>query len=143
MDGLSVAGLTEGVIASGCEWRGVIPGAPATKKTGQVIARRRGTGQPFVLPSQRSRQWEQRASLALGARWRMVALTGPVWVTALFYRASHTTADLHGYMQALADALETAGVLADDRQIVSWDGTRKLVDKAHPRVEVTIRWTTA
>ena len=57
---------------------------------------------------------------AVGApRGRTPRMTGPVRVSATFYR-DRNAGDLVGYMQALADALQKAGVLVDDRQIVSW-----------------------
>lgn len=42
--------------------------------------------------------------------------------------------DLSGCMESLADACE--GLLwVDDKQIISWDGARKVHDKRNPRVE--------
>jgi Holliday junction resolvase RusA-like endonuclease len=41
-------------------------------------------------------------------------------------------------MQALADTLEAAGVVPDDKYIAAWDGSRLLKDAADPRVEVTL-----
>ncbi len=123
------------------EWRVVIEGKPATKKTGQRIIRVKG--QPRIIPAHNSLQWERAAVLTLQARKRQPTITVPVQVQALFYRRTNTTGDLHGYMQALADALEKAGVIENDRLICSWDGSRKLIDKEHPRVELVLRWQEA
>ena len=56
---------------------------------------------------------------------------------ALFYRQKRI-GDANGYYQGLADALEAAGVLADDKWIVQWDGSRLRKDKDRPRIEVTL-----
>lgn len=46
--------------------------------------------------------------------------------------------DLVGYLQGLADLLEKRGVVANDKWIQSWDGSRLAKDKANPRVELTL-----
>jgi hypothetical protein len=43
-----------------------------------------------------------------------------------------------GYYQGLADLLESRGILANDKHIVSWDGSRLLKDAARPRVELIL-----
>lgn len=69
--------------------------------------------------------------------WRQPPLIGPVAVRALFFR-EHAIGDLLNYEQALADALEAAAVVENDRLIVSWDGSRLLKDASAPRIEVEI-----
>jgi hypothetical protein len=61
----------------------------------------------------------------------------PYNCAAAFYRAA-AVGDLVGYQQGLADVLEKLGVLSDDGLIQGWDGSRLLVDRACPRVEVTL-----
>jgi Holliday junction resolvase RusA-like endonuclease len=129
-----------------------IYGAPRTKKTSNRIVRVRG--RPVVLPSKANETWARAAVLQLQSAWRRArsrripdghelvlepraAEARPVSVRATFYRDANR-GDLIGYMQALADALEIAGVVENDRLIVSWDGTRMLVDRSVPRVELTI-----
>ena len=46
--------------------------------------------------------------------------------------------DAVGYYQAVADWLELAGALVNDKWIVSWDGSGMRKDQACPRVEVTL-----
>jgi hypothetical protein len=55
----------------------------------------------------------------------------------LFYRDAER-GDAVGYYQGLADLLEKRGVVANDRLIMSWDGSRLLKDSANPRVELTL-----
>lgn len=124
-----------------------IHGAPRTKKNhGRRIKRGRRI---FHVPSQACTDWTDAAVLQLRAqlaRWHRAPFRGPtvaapkgdpVNVRALFYRDANR-GDAVGYYQALADALQAAGVVEDDKLCVSWDGSRLLVDKARPRVEVTL-----
>jgi Holliday junction resolvase RusA-like endonuclease len=47
--------------------------------------------------------------------------------------------DLLGLLQATADILEEAGVIDNDRNVVSFDGSQIMgVDKQNPRVEIEI-----
>jgi len=119
-----------------------ILGPPRTKKNHNRLVR---AGRRYrVLPSAAHERWYERAwvqavafrsgQLALG---RKLPLAGPVHVRAIFYR-DRRIGDLVGYQQALGDLLERAGIIENDRQIVSWDGTRLEVDRERPRIEVGI-----
>lgn len=110
-------------------------GAPRTKKNhGRRVYsfRKRRT---FSVPSLAYEEWCARVKLQLA---RVDALPDrPYNVAAIFYRDART-GDAVGYYQALADALEAAGVVSNDRWIVSWDGSRLALDRTQPRVEVLI-----
>lgn len=119
----------------------VIPGDPRTKKTHQRILRTRD-GRPFVAPSQ---QWVAYEKDALSLVNQFISqfsdyfpINYKVEIEALFYRKADV-GDITNYEQGLGDLLQNAGILADDKLIDSWDGSRKLKDAAVPRVEVTIR----
>ena len=62
-------------------------------------------------------------------------LAGLVSLEAHFYQDANR-ADATGLYESLADLLQDAGILENDRQIADWDGSRRLVDKLRPRVEV-------
>lgn len=112
-----------------------IAGAPRTKKNhGQIL--RFGKFNK-VMPSKAFMAYQSEAVPRLQAQHLIAPITAPVRVRATFYREKNI-GDLIGYMQALADILEKAGVLANDRQIVDWDGTRMTKDAANPRVELDI-----
>lgn len=83
-------------------------------------------------------------------------ITGPVAVKATFYRAGDY-GDLLGYEQALADVLQAEawskpkqlgqapkklrdglGLIVDDKQIRSWDGSRLMIGVPHIEVEIAI-----
>jgi len=54
------------------------------------------------------------------------------------HRATHHRADSSNLYQLPEDVLQAAGVLVDDYQIESHDGSRRDYDKDNPRVEVTL-----
>lgn len=115
-----------------------ILGVPRTKKTSQRIARNRKTGAPFVLQSKQSVAWAKTAVWQIANQWRgRKPIASAAWVRATFYR-ERATGDLVNFLQALADALEAAGVVENDRLITSWDGSRLDKDAARPRVELEI-----
>ncbi len=133
---------------------------PRTKKNSPIpTPARTKDGRPFVriLPSAAYRKWLKSAiqqSPAIRSRLAragvQLPIRGTVAVRALVYRESRT-GDLLGYLDAISDALqmplanrhgkttrEGMGIIADDRLVVSWDGSRLLRDPACPRVEVQI-----
>lgn len=138
----------------------VVEGPPRTKKTSNRIVtfhgRDRSTGKPKefhkLLPSEQFEQWFKDAmTLApfcrreLEAQGLQLPVSGPVQVTAIFYRDADR-GDLTGYMQALADWMQSsnkhrtgAGIIVDDVQIYSWDGSRLAKDAARPRIEVLLQ----
>ena len=132
--------------------RFVIEGAPRTKKTSNRVFR--VGGKIRIVPSAAHDEWARAAIPQLQLQWARAARTVhiehgagrlsiggplqvPVTVRALVYRDADR-GDLTGYMQAIADALERAGVIQNDRLIDSWDGTRRLIDRARPRVEIDL-----
>lgn len=120
-----------------------IPGRPYTKKnSGRYV------GHGRYLPSKQFCAYEDRSLPVLNAHKRNLGLIEPidypVEVTALYVMDSRSGwPDLVGLMQATADLLETAGILEDDRVIVSWGTTHiAKVDRKQPGVGIRIReWT--
>ncbi len=115
----------------------VIKSVPRTKKTsnqGVVIGDR-----ARMFPSAKFRSFARSAIPQLRAQHiGQPPYREPVRVSATFYREANR-GDLIGYMQALADVLEDAGVVENDRLIVDWDGTRMTKDKDFPRVELEVK----
>lgn len=116
-------------------WRFTILGRPSTKKNSGRIWRNRATGAPMFMPSAASKRWEAVAAYQLMDQWRRAALAVPVSVAATVYR-ERAVGDLVNYLQAIADALQVAKVITDDKWIVSWDGSRLAKDAQRPRVEI-------
>jgi Holliday junction resolvase RusA-like endonuclease len=132
-----------------------ITGPPRTKKTSQRIFVNRRTGKPFITSSGIATDWASGAIVQLRRQavdWprsdyvtkvkgrkvtKSAVWVKPVRVTALFYRDAER-GDLCGYMQAVGDALEAAGIVSNDKIIGSWDGSIRLLDRKNPRVELEL-----
>lgn len=123
----------------------VIIGAPRTKKNhGRVIQRGK---RRFHVPSEAHEAWATAAVFQLQVQARRLPsdlpvvllpyFTAPVNLCARIYRDADR-GDAVGYYQAIADVLEDAGIVANDRLIASWDGTRLYVDRRRPRVEIDL-----
>lgn len=114
----------------------VITGSPRTKKSHIRIVRIRG--RPVPIQAKANAAWGKMATEQLQVQnVGNPAISIPVAVRATFYREKRL-GDLVNFMQALADALEGAGVVENDRLVESWDGTRMDVDRENPRVELEV-----
>jgi len=115
----------------------VLTGRPITKKNSQTIARNRRTGRPYVLQSEQYRRYEEdclKQLMACRARF-----AGPVRMKCLYWMPDRRRPDLLGLLQATADILEKAQIIDNDRNVVSFDGSRIAgVDRENPRVEIEV-----
>lgn len=116
---------------------------PLTKKTSQRILRNRATGKPFVMSADGQAKYQKFATQVLHLQALNQGLRepiqGPVWVEAVFWLDADRHADLTNLEQMVGDCLQGAGVIANDSQIHSWDGSRKGVSYPSPRTEITVR----
>ena len=117
-----------------------IYGAPRTKKNHGYVAV--AGGRKFHMPSKAWQKWEKTAEVfygghRLGPHAWPYPIDSPVNCCAFFYR-DRNTGDAVGYYQGLADLLQKRGIVANDKWIVSWDGSRLRKDKDNPRVEVEL-----
>ena len=113
-----------------------IPGNPVTKKNSQRIFVNRKTGKPFVKPS------EQYEAYAETAGWYIPkeGINSPVNVKCLYFMENLRRVDLVNLLEATCDILVKYGCLIDDdsKIVASHDGSRVLLDRKNPRVEITI-----
>ncbi len=136
-----------------------IDGRPSTKKTSQRVVPFKG--RHIIIPSKLTAGWSQDAERQLreqsrglstidvpGKRKdkrtglvvrfvRHVLFDAPVNCRALVYR-DRAIGDAVNFYQAIADVLEHADVVTNDRLIESWDGSRMFVDRHCPRVEIEL-----
>jgi Holliday junction resolvase RusA-like endonuclease len=122
-----------------------IEGAPRTKKNS--LRRIRRGRRTFTVSSAAHEAWANSAVLQLRAQVRRapsdlpVAMlpyfTSAVNMRALVYR-DRDVGDLLNFLAAISDALEAAGVVADDKLVLGLDGSRLLLDRKRPRVEVEL-----
>ena len=130
----------------------VLPFVPRTKKNSRTHVRKRAkTGNMITVPLPSSAYREMEGRIVAWARgipgnvlvgcvvWCAceLNLAQPLNCTAIFCRDADR-GDAVGYYQGLADALEAAGVVADDKWIKQWDGSRLAKDAKRPRIEVTL-----
>lgn len=126
-----------------------IDGAPRTKKNhGDVVVRTvKGKRRKFHIPSEAWTKWAITSHIVGNHgegcdEYEWPPMKGelpdqPYNVTALFYRDANR-GDAVGYYQGLADLLQKRKVISDDKWLVSWDGSRLLVDAKRPRVELRL-----
>jgi hypothetical protein len=128
------------------EVRLVLEGPPRTKKTSnrtfdvgrRCPACKRGQW-TSVHPSEAWCNWRDlvvpRIKAALPFGWTPIDVR--VNCAALFYQ-DVDRADSHGLYQGLADVLQEAGVVVDDKLIRRWWGSDLFKDSARPRVELAL-----
>ena len=135
-----------------------IYGPPRTKKThGRIVTLtpkgqkreychqcKRQFGRQIILPSDQYTTWEGEALAQmplirskLAAAGVSLPVVGLVSIEARIYREANI-GDTAGFIQAIGDMLQRAGILENDVQIEDWDGTRRLKDATNPRVEIFI-----
>lgn len=101
-------------------------------------------GFPKIIPSDAHDVWHKYAmqqslqiKSLLVSRGVVLPIVSGVSIEAHFYQDANR-ADAVAMYESLADWLEDAGILKNDKQILDWDGSRPFVDKARPRCEVWI-----
>ena len=118
-------------------WCATLKGAPRTKKNHQQILKNR-SGRPFVAPSKEFLVYQEQCLWQIRTPRR--AISEAVNVKAVYYMPDHRRVDLTNLLEATDDILVKAGVLDDDcvSIVASHDGSRVLLDRLHPRVEIAI-----
>lgn len=119
--------------------RVVLPGTCRIKKNSR---RHVGSGRKKkVLPSVAYERWEQQARAHVLFMYRVHAKGWPIMdliaVRVLAYY-SGPEPDLSGILESVGDAMQSL-LWEDDRQIVSWDGSRKIRVKDDERTVVEVR----
>jgi Holliday junction resolvase RusA-like endonuclease len=66
-------------------------------------------------------------------------LAGPLAVRVRYWLKDRRRPDLNNLLAATADILQKAGVIVDDRDIVSWDGSRIMGVSPNPRAEILVQ----
>lgn len=122
------------------KWKFLITGRPITKKnSGRYIGNRGGRSR--LLPSKQFEAYEEAALWQLRCQARPdIPLDGPVAMTVRYFMPNRKGwPDLMGLIQATADILQDAEIIADDGYIESLDGCRIAgIDKVSPRAEIFV-----
>lgn len=112
-----------------------IPGNPVTKKNHQRILKTRD-GKSFVAPSSQYKEYEDMCAWFITKE----AIDYPVNVKCEYFMQTERRVDLVNLLESTCDILVKYGCLKDDHSkiVVSHDGSRVLLDRENPRVEITI-----
>ena len=113
---------------------------PITKKNNPRIFHT--GGRTIVLPSKAYEKFENDCLKVIPSKYR-TKIDYPVNVKVLYYVKTKRRIDKTNLESAIMDVLVKAGVLADDSAIspeivVATDGSRVLIDKINPRIEIEI-----
>jgi len=98
---------------------------------------------PTVLPSKPAGKYLEAAVEQLEALW-MPEFKTPIPesiqlnAAIVTYRATAAKNDASNLYELPQDAMQHAGILADDFQIATHDGSRRLLDRKNPRVVITL-----
>jgi Holliday junction resolvase RusA-like endonuclease len=106
-------------------------GQPRSKKNGKEISKNSRTGRSFLRSNKNVEDAECLAAVAIRTQWKSdVKLMCRVNCKFTFYlqckSTSENTPDLSNLYELPQDALERAGVLANDRKIEGHDGSRRV-----------------
>jgi len=114
----------------------ILPGSIRSKKNSKRIY---GFGKfKKVLPSEAYLAWEEEARRAVVSQLScdFKLITGEISINAQIYYKGQRP-DLSGCLESIGDAME--GILYEnDKQIVSWDGSRLHHDLINPRTELSL-----
>ena len=118
-------------------WTAALLGTPHTKKNSQRILAGRYGGR-YIAPSKKYTEYEQACLYQIRRPRR--AIDQPVNIRCLYYMPDRRRVDLLNLLEATDDILVKAGVLGDDCStiVAAHDGSRVLLDRKNPRVEIEI-----
>lgn len=96
---------------------------------------------PRLFPSPQYQEWHRKAVAEMLPKVQelkpYLPITCAVHCWVQIYR-ERDTGDKIGYLQGVYDWLQDMGILSDDRQVLSDDGSRMHTDVESPRVELVI-----
>ena len=96
-------------------------------------------GRPLIIPSDAYRKYAKAAKKQVSFLSLPPTITEPVWVKCLYYMETARMPDLTNLLAATQDILEACGIIANDSQIKSVDGSRIMGKDKDPRVEIYIQ----
>lgn len=131
--------ILPGSIRSKKNSKRIVP-LPARKSSWMFSYKNRGICAvvPSIQPSTAYIAWERDARKAAKSQliFGFVPILGPLHVRAIAY-IKGPAPDLSGMHESVGDCLQGL-IWMDDKQIVSWDGSRVVRDTQNPRTEIEI-----
>ena len=109
----------------------IIPGHPVVLKNSKQLAVNRATGRTYIRSSPRVEAYQHKATEILCVWWgKRPPIRGPVNLAirscGAWKRAGKNLPDASNLYQMPEDLLEAAGVLENDRQVESHDGSQRV-----------------
>lgn len=116
-----------------------IYGQPVSKKNAMQMARTK-TGRFFPVPSAAYRKWLTLAKQQISGHI-FLRIDEPIHLKIIAYRHTKRNIDLSNIYAAVEDMLQKLGVIKDDGQVQSHDGSRKILGVAEGDAKVVITIT--
>ncbi|MCG8433537.1 MAG: RusA family crossover junction endodeoxyribonuclease [Gammaproteobacteria bacterium] len=114
-----------------------IIGAPVSQKNRKIIMRS-AKGKLFIGSDPRVAEWKNSAVLQIRSQWGCGSpLVGPLRIDLVVYQGARQRLDGDNAIAGALDALEAAGVVANDYQFEQGSWTRRR-DADDPRIEIQI-----
>lgn len=125
------------------KWDGLttltIYGQPVSKKNQMQMARTK-SGRFFPVPSAAYRKWLTLAKQQISGPDRL-NIDEPIHLRIIAFRHTKRNIDLSNIYAAVEDMLQKLGVIKDDGQVQSHDGSRKILGVSEAEAKVVIRIT--
>lgn len=111
----------------------ILKGRPRPKKNNQIATKQR-----FIIQNKAYRDYEKDCIAQLKGQWKGKPIDSRVYVYAGYYLEDRRESDLYNLDNAIADILERAGILENDKLVTKSYTEKIAIDRENPRVEITI-----
>lgn len=116
----------------------IIPGRPVPKKNNPRIIPPKGNRKMLLLPSKLWTDYVKRVEPFI-LPYGNIQYTDPIQCKVSIWLQDRRRPDLINILQGVGDLLEHYGIIANDRLIQSWDGSRiEGIDRTSPRTIIKI-----
>jgi Holliday junction resolvase RusA-like endonuclease len=113
-------------------------GRPITKKNSQRIVLTKNNKR-FIIQSKQYLDYEKNCLWQLKAQYKGETITDKLNLKAYYYMPDRRIPDLINLLQSTCDILEKARIIENDKNIISFDGSKIMgINKENPRTEIII-----
>jgi Holliday junction resolvase RusA-like endonuclease len=113
-------------------------GRPITKKNSQRIVLTKNNKR-FIIQSKQYLDYENNCLWQLKAQYKDETIKSKLNLKAYYYMPDRRIPDLINLLQSTCDILEKARIIENDKNIISFDGSKIMgIDKENPRAEIII-----
>jgi len=113
-------------------------GRPITKKNSQRIVLTKNNKR-FIIQSKQYLDYENNCLWQLKAQYKDETIKSKLNLKAYYYMPDRRIPDLINLLQSTCDILEKARIIENDKNIISFDGSKIMgINKENPRTEIII-----